>query len=165
MLSLQNVLCIPAAVANLICQGKMQHEGYPLSIIQKGIKVMHTGILAHLIANNFYIIDTLHLDTKPADLLSLAALSAMNRKTVRMLHEQLRHLETQNIHRLVNMSEGIVFTKSPPKDSCLSCSIASTQVELLTEYTKPGLDELYFINGDNQGPFVLGIGGAGYFAS
>ncbi len=167
ILFLHNVLYIPGAVANFISPGQMQRERYPLSIIQEGIKVTHTGILAGLIANNLYIIDTLDLDTTSADLssISLAALSAINKDTVRMWHEQLGHLGTQNIHRLINMSEGIDLTKSPPKDACPPCSIATIQVEPLTAYTESGLDELDLIHGDVQGPFALGIGGARYFAS
>ena len=83
---LHNILYIPGVVANPIPQGQMQREGYPLSIIQEGIKVTHTDILAYFIANNLYIIDTLDLDTTSANLssISLAASSAINNNTVRI---------------------------------------------------------------------------------
>ena len=86
LLSLNNVLYIFGAAANLISQGQMQREGYSLSITNCGIQITQTRISAKLVANNLYIIDTLLIDRTSANIadLSLPTLSSINDVTVKM---------------------------------------------------------------------------------
>lgn len=100
ILFLHNVLYILGAIANFISQGQMQHKKYSLSIIQEGIKVTYTIILAYFIANNFYKIETFDLNTISADLSSvfLVAFLVINKKTVRIWNKQLGYLGIRTIY-------------------------------------------------------------------
>lgn len=79
-----------------------------------------------------------------------------------MWHEQLGHLDEQNIRRLATMSEGINFTKPPPNDACVPCTIASLKTETHKSPIEPGKHFLELIHSNLLGPLDTAYSGARY---
>ncbi len=50
---------MPNFGVNLISQGQLQKEGYALKIVSAGIKIGPNRVLAKLIENNLYVLDTI----------------------------------------------------------------------------------------------------------
>lgn len=92
---------------------------------------MQIRILAKLMANNCYIVNTLSMDRTTVNIadLSLFTLSSISDIIVKMWHKRLDHLEIQNIYQLVGISKEMNFTKPQLKDLCSSYSIAIIQVK------------------------------------
>ncbi len=107
---------MPDSGVNLISQGQLQKEGYALKIVSAGIEIKPNHVLAKLIENNLYILDTISFQH------SLSSLATINSEMLKLWHFQLEDLGKQNILRLTTMSNGIDMSKPPPTDVCFLCS-------------------------------------------
>ena len=94
-LELHNVFYIPEANVSLISQGQIHRQSYRLDIILDDIALGDSGIVVKLVSNNLYLV---YLDkfSHPAPSTD-SALTAINKKVVKMWHARLSHLGEQNI--------------------------------------------------------------------
>ena len=147
-LTLYNVLHTPGTTAHLISQGQMHREGYTLTIVQEGIEIGSTGVIAKFMSSNLYL-----LTTFPQTKTSFSAFIAQNAHTMDMWHSRLGHLGKQNIVKLAGMAKGMDLSQPPPSDACIPCARGTLQVETHTGATRPGQGRLDLVHSDVMGPF------------
>lgn len=151
------MLYILDAAANLISQRQIYREGrHHLEITPHGISIRSSGIIAKLVSNNLYLV---RLTEQSRRLLPTfkpdAALTAINKDTIKMWHACLGHLGEQNIRRLATMSEGMDLYKSLLGDACIPCTVALIQTEPHNSAIQPGRHFLELVHSDVIGPFQL----------
>ena len=122
-LLLKKVLFMPGSGVNLMSQGQLQWEGWPLAIIKEEIEIEKHKVLARLINNNLYIPDFVD------SIFSPTVLAVINQDTLQLWHSRLGHLEKQNVFWLITMSKGINLSKSPPNDACILYTKTAINVE------------------------------------
>ena len=158
-LLLRDAHFMPNSGVNLISQGQLQKEGYALKIVSAGIEIGPNRVLAKLIENNLYVLDTISFQ------LSLSSFAGINPETLKLWHSRLGHLGKQNILRLTTMSEGIDLSKPPPTDACPPCSKAKMHVEPHQDKIEPGQFLLDLIHSDVSGPYLPSCSRAKYYVT
>lgn len=158
-LLLRDAHFMPDSGVNLISQRQVQREGCALKIVSAGIEIGPDQVMAELIENNLYILDTSNFP------LLLSSLAAVNPETLKLWHSRLGHLGKQNIFRLITMSKRIDLSKPPPTDACLPCSQAKMHVEPHKDKIEPGKYFLDLIHSDVSGPYIQSCSGAKYYVT
>ena len=184
-LTLEDVWFVPEAGFNLISEGQLKEQEFPLAFVPGGIEFGKQRFFFRRTKNRLYALDTwgetpLALavingeipayDESPAEpnaddqepLAQPEAEAEIDDETLRMWHARHGHLGIQNLKKLAKMCVGMNLSIPPPVDACEPCSVANMKVEPHRRHIAPGRWENDLIHSDLQGPFPTSHDGFEY---